>query len=325
MNGYDEDHRRDDLARQRRDRGLARLIDQQCGIVARRQLTAFGVDWDAVQANELARRWVVRTPRVVSTVTGALTVEQRRWVGVLHAGPRSMLGGLTAGSHHGLSGWETDIVTVLVDDELSFDPVDGVRFFRSRRPFHLMASPRSGIASARVEPALLLWAGYQAQQRAAVAGLAAAVQQRLTTAERLYDWVDVLRPLRRAKVFKRALSEIAGGAHSGPELDLARLCRDIGLPRPDRQRSRNDRHGRRRWTDCEWDLPDGTVLVLEIDGSHHMEVRSWHDDLKRSRALTTRDRIVVRCSAYELRHEPASVAVDLIALGLSGRMPDSAA
>lgn len=307
-------------------RRLEELIDKQSGMVARRQLTALGVDWDAVDANVAARRWVVRTPRVISTVTGELTVRQRRWLGVLHAGPRSMLGGLTAATHHRLSGWEVDAVTVLVDDELSFEKVEGVRFFRSRRPFDLMVGPTSGIPTARIEPALLLWAAYQAPTlRPAVAALAAAVQQRLTTAERMTQWVDTLRPLRRARPFRAALSEIAGGSHSGAEIDVVRMCRAFGMPLPDRQTPRHDRAGRRRWTDCEWDLPDGSVLVLEVDGAHHMEVRAWHEDMRRGRALTRRDRVVLRCSAYEVRHEASSLARDLLSLGLPGRLPGSAA
>lgn len=304
---------------------LSDLVDAQSGMVARRQLTRLGIDWDAVDANVAAGRWVVRTPRVISTTTGALTVEQRRWLGVLHAGPRSLLGGLTAGSRHGLTGWERDDVTVLVDDKLSFEPVDGVHFFRSRRPFDLLRDPKPGIPSCRLEPALLLWAGYDAATRAAHGVLAASVQQRLTTGARLVEWVDLLHPLRRAKPFKRTLGDIAGGAHSGSELDVRRMCRQFGMPLPDRQTPRRDRAGKRRWTDCEWDLPDGVTLVLEVDGSFHRDVEEWNEDLKRARRITTRTRIVVRCSAYELRHETAEVAADLIALGVRGRVPDDAA
>ncbi|GEP35922.1 hypothetical protein NSZ01_36900 [Nocardioides szechwanensis] len=71
--------------------------------------------------------------------------------------------------------------------------------------------------------------------------------------------------------------------------------------------------------------PPSRVLVLEVDGSFHMEVSQWNDDLRRSRRIMTRDRVVVRCSAYELRHEMPEVARDLIALGVPGRVPDSAA
>lgn len=97
------------------------------------------------------------------------------------------------------------------------------------------------------------------------------------------------------------------------------------MQHPDRQRIRTDRAGRRRWTDCEWDLPDGTTLVLEVDGSFHLEVRQQGEDFKRARRITTRHRMVVRCSAYELRHEMHEVAVDLIALGVPGRVPQDAA
>jgi hypothetical protein len=307
------------------DQALQELIRNQQGMVARRQLSAYGVTWDHVDHNIRARRWVERTPRVISTITGTLTRDQRLWLGVLHAGPRSMLGGLTAAEVHGLTGWERDEVTVLVDDELSFERVEGVRFFRSRRPFDLLISPRLGIPRCQLEPAVLLWAGYDATTRAAHGVIAATVQQRLTTPDRLVEWVDQLRPLRRAKAFKRTLGDIAGGAHSGAELDVRRMCRRFSMRPPDRQRIRKDRAGKRRWTDCEWDLPDGTTLVLEVDGAFHIEVRQQGDDFKRARRITTRKRIVVRCSAYELRHETEEVAVDLIALGVPGRVPENAA
>lgn len=312
--------------RERRRRTAASIAGGQAGIVARRQLTAVGVDWDAVEAAIAAGRWVARTPRVISTVTGTLTVEQRRWVGVLHAGPRSLLGGLTAASRHGLVGWERDVVTVLVDDELSFEPVEGVRFFRSRRPFRILDSQRPGIPSAALEPAILLWAAYDAPTaRVATGVLAAAVQQRRTTAPRLLECVELLRPLRRARLFRSALSDIGAGAHSSAELDVGRMCARCSMPRPDRQRPLVDRAGRRRGTDCEWDLADGTTVVLEVEGPAHMEVRQWDSDMRRQRRVTSQRRVVLRCSGRELRDEPLEVALDLIALGVPGRLPDSAA
>jgi hypothetical protein len=292
------------------------LIRDQAGMVARRQLNDRGRDADHVAAQVAARRWVIHTPRVVGTTTGALTWEQRCWLAVLHAGPRSLLGGLSAAEARGLAGWHRESITVLVDDELAFEPVDGVRFFRSRRPFDLLRSPRSVIPSAELEPALLLWAGYDAQLRAAHGVLTASVQQRLTTPDRLLTWIETLTPLRRAKSFKRTVGDIAGGAESLSEIDVRRLCRRFGLRLPDRQVPRLDRAGRRRRTDCEWVLSDGTVLVLEVDGAFHIEVMQWGADIKRARAITTRDRIVVRCTSFELRHEMDDVARDLLALGV---------
>ena len=295
---------------------LRALIDRQAGLVARRQLTHHGVGWDHVDHQIRARRWVARTPRVIGTTTGPLDLDQRRWLAVLHAGPRSLLGGLTGTEVHGMKRWSRDTITVLVDDELSFEPVEGVDFFRSRRSFELLHDPGSMLPVARIEPALLMWAGYDAPPRAAHAVLAAAVQQRLTTPGRLLTWIDLLRPLRRAPAFRATLRDIGGGSQSGAELDVMRMCRAYSLRPPDRQRPRLDGGGKRRWTDCEWDLPDGSVLVLEVDGSFHMEVEHWGADKKRARRLTTRERTVVGCTAYEVRHEPGELARDLIALGV---------
>jgi hypothetical protein len=296
--------------------GVDALLQQQHGMVARRQLLARGLEWEHVRNQVAARRWVIHTPRVVGTTTGALTWHQRCWLAVLHAGPRSLLGGLSAGEALGLVGWHRETITVLVDDELAFEPVEGVRFFRSRRPFDLLRAPRSAIPSAALEPALLLWAGYDAPTRAAHGVLAASVQQRLTTPDRLLTWIETLTPLRRAKPFKRTVGDLADGAQSVAEIDVRRLCRRFGLRLPDRQRQRVDRAGRVRWTDCEWILHDGTVLVLEVDGAFHIEVIQWGADLKRARSITTRQRLVVRCTAFELRHEMEDVARDLIGLGV---------
>ena len=305
---------------------LRDLLDRQHGMVARRQLRAHDIDSDRVRNQVAAGRWVEVTPRVISTTTGPPSWQQWLWLGVLHAGPRSMLGGLTAAGVHGLTGWHRPEVTVLVDDELSFDPVHGIDFFRSRRPFELLRSPAPGIPRCRVEPAVLLWAGYDAPPRAAHGVVAATVQQRLSTPERMVAWVDQLQPLRRAKRFRATLGQVAAGAHSVSELDVHRMCRRHHIPAPHRQRTRTDRGGRRRWTDCEWDLADGRTLVLEVDGWFHTEVIEWGEDLKRARRLTTPTRTVVRCTAYELAYEAAEVARDLVALGVRrGRVPDDAA
>ena len=94
------------------------------------------------------------------------------------------------------------------------------------------------------------------------------------------------------------------------------MCRAYGLEPPVRQTKRRDAAGRLRFTDCDWRLGDGRVLVLEVDGGFHMEVEHWEDDLARQRALTTSDRVVVRCTARELRDDPAAVARDLRNLGV---------
>ena len=56
--------------------------------------------------------------------------------------------------------------------------------------------------------------------------------------------------------------------------------------------------------------------MLEVDGGFHDEVSQRGDDRARQRALTTTGRIVVSCSAHEIRYEAWAVMEDLIALGV---------
>jgi hypothetical protein len=161
------------------------LAEAQDGILARRQLTGLEFGWHRVQSQLVAQRWAQRTPRVVSTFTGTPTWEQRVWVAVLHAGDQALAGGLTALRWHGLRNWDRDEVTVLVDDELCFEPVRGVRYFRTRRDFARLRHRRGELPVCRVEPAALLFAGYERSARTAQGVLAAIVQQRLTTAQDL--------------------------------------------------------------------------------------------------------------------------------------------
>lgn len=299
---------------------ITRLAAAQQGLVARRQLRALGCDADRVRNQLAARRWAERSSRVVSTFTGPLTREATCWLGALHVGGSAVVGGLTGLEVHGLRGWHRDDVTVLVDDEVVLEDLSGVRFTRTRRPLRRFRDTSSDLPLARVEPATLLFAGYERSARTAQGLLAAVVQQRLTTPTLLLSELTLMRPLRRAALFRAVLRDIEGGAQSLAEIDLGRVCRRFGLPPPTRQRRRRDAAGRWRFLDCEWRLPDGTVVVLEVDGGFHMATEHWEEDMSRQRRLSGPGRVIVRCSARELRDEPETVVADLRTLGLAGRV-----
>jgi hypothetical protein len=293
------------------------LAAQQHGLLARRQLNALGLDHNYVRHQVAAERWALRTPTVVSTTTGALTFDQRVWLGVLHAGRDASVAGMTALRLAGLEHWERPEVTIMVPQSADIEPVAGIRFQRTRRDLDDLSDVRTGLRTLAVEPAALLVAGYGRSARAGCGLLAATVQQRLTTATRLATWIDRLQPLRRARLFRSTLGAIEGGAQSMAELDVGRICRRFGLPAPTRQVRRRERSGRLRFTDCEWRLPDGRLLVLEVDGAFHMAADQWADDLARARGLAATGAVVVRCTAQELRFRPGRVMADLRALGLA--------
>jgi hypothetical protein len=220
-----------------------------------------------------------------------------------------------------LKGWDRDDITILVSNPMSFEPLAGFRFFRSRRPTQLILG-KGVLPAAAIEPAVLLFASREGNLRTALGSLAAVCQQKLTTPAKLREWVGLLAPLRRAQQIRTFLDDLDGGAQSLAEVDAGRLFLEWGIAKPERQKPRWDRSGRRRFTDCEWKLKDGRTLVLEINGGFHDDVLQSMDDQRRNRRLSTPSRVVVSCSSFELRHEPDEVMTDLIALGVP-RVPPS--
>lgn len=295
------------------------LAEAQAGMLSRSQLRALGITESALRHHVAIGRWAHRSANVVSTTTGPLSVGQRLWLGVLHGGPSAMIGGLNAAEHLGLERWHRDHVTVLVNNPMSFDPLPGFRFVRTRRSYKLLISPGE-LPVCRLEPAVLMFASREPHLRTALGAVTATVQQRRTTAEQLLEWVALLAPLRRARAIRDLLGDVAGGAHSLAEVDLRKACRDHGVQPPQSQRVRFDRAGHKRYTDCEWTLCDGRTLVLEVDGAFHDDALQGTLDRRRNRKLTSATRTVIQCSAWEIRHEPWEVMEDLIALGVPRTM-----
>ncbi|MCA1982797.1 endonuclease domain-containing protein [Nocardioides nematodiphilus] len=289
----------------------------QCGLITRAQLASVGIRRSGVSHRIASERWQLLSATVIATTTGELTRAQRLWHAVLHAGDGALAGGLTAAEDAGLRNWSRETLTVFVPYVNDVPaPLPGISFVRSRRDLGAMRATDSAPPAIRIEPAILLFASADRSERTAQGVVAAAVQQQHSTPDALLEWIDWLRPLRRADALRRALQEIAGGAQSVAELDIRRFCRRYGFAMPRRQVKRSDASGRVRYTDCEWDLPGGVVAVLEIDGSFHMEVEHWEDDIARQRALTSPNRLVIRCTARELREDDAGLARDLRRLGV---------
>jgi len=283
-------------------------------VVARRQLLAAEYGEHYVDSQIAAERWRLVSDVVVCTTTGSLTRQQLMWAGVLHAGPGSAIGGLTALERRGLKNWHRDDITVLLAKSHNLQPLAGVRFVETRRPVGLNATGE--LPTWRTEPAALLFAAYTPSLRTGLGLLAAVVQQRLTSPERLLKEIDRMQPLRRAKRFKQMLGQIADGAESLAEAQIETMCVDHGLPLPARQSRRLDASGRVRYTDAEWPLPDGRRAVLEVDGGFHMEVGHWEDDIARERDLVATGAVVLRCTDRELTDEPSRIAASLRAVGV---------
>ncbi len=297
------------------------VAERQGGLVTRRQLADRGVGSDRVRTKVEGGRWSTVGPVVVSLTTGPLTRDQTRWAGVLHAGEPAALCGTSALAMAGLRGWDRPWTSVLIPKSDDRVELSGVRYVQTRRDIPAMTVPGSEPPRLDVEPAALLFAAYDRSERTAAGVLSAVVQQGLTTPARLGERLEQMRPLRRAPLFRLLLGDIAGGAQSLAEIEVARLCRAHGLAEPARQSVRRDRYGKRRYLDNEWDLGGDGVVVLEVDGAFHVDVDSWWADMARERELVIDGRRVLRCSSLEVRCDAHRIARDLLAIGVPRSRP----
>jgi hypothetical protein len=301
---------------------LTSLADRQDCVASRTQLRVLGVDADHVAGQVRAGRWRAVGPNAVLLHNGPPTLRQTWWLAVVNAGPHAALCAFTALAADGLTGWEREPVHVLVPRGTTLPPLPGVKVHESRRydpvadihPTRL--PPRTTPARSAVDAAT-----WSRRPRKAVGVLAAAVQQRLTRAEDLQEELATAGRIRHLRLLMSAAVDIGGGSQALSEIDFVRLCRRFGLPEPVRQSVRVEASGRRRYLDAEWRLPDGRVVVAEVDGALHLLPDQWWDDMERDNSLVLDGRLVLRFPAFVVRSQQRAVAIQLaraLAVDLSG-------
>jgi hypothetical protein len=300
------------------------LAAQQEQILSREQLAGYGVRRDHIRVELRAQRWQLIGCRAVVLHTGHLTEPQRWWAAVLNAGETAALCGITAAQVHGLRGFDAERVDVVVPRGTRYHPLAWVRVHESRRylpgrDLHPVRRP----PTVGAERALIDAAVWASRARWGCALLAAGVQQRLTTAERLLGELAGAGEVAHRRVLAASLLDIGGGAHALGELDLVRLCGTHGLPAPQRQ-VRRVVDGRLRYVDAEFE-----GLTVEIDGTGHLDPLTWWDDLDRQNMLLIDGRPVLRYPSVIVRLYPERVAAQIRAAleavrRSGGSMPRSA-
>jgi hypothetical protein len=285
--------------------GLQELLTAQAGLARRSQLAGLGVTADHIARHIAAGRWRQVGPEVISVDNGRLDLEQRRWRAALH-GPCGWIGGRSALESRGLRGYEPSVVHLLVPIENRPATLEGVRLHvTSRRPdtasestggLPVCSSPRATVDAAAWDPF----------PRAAAGLVLAVVQQRLATPDDIAAELAVAGRVRHRAVVRQALIDAGAGADSLAEADVVPLLRRAGLPVPRRQ---SVRAGRRR--DLEVDLPDGRVLVIEVDGAPHNTPEARWVDAERDAELAAEGILGIRIPAFAIRHDPARVVARL--------------
>lgn len=276
-------------------------------MVRRDQLQDLGVTAHHVDAQIAARRWRPAGPAVVALTTGWYTWEQRLWLAVLNVPAPAWITGLTGLERRGMLGWHREEIMVLASKGAHPPRLPGVRYRETRRPPGSLPDLTRGLPCAPGARCAIDAAGTQQQVRTAQGLIIAVVQQRLTTAPSLRQELAAASRIRHRRAIREALDDVELGHESLAESDVARLTAAAGLGPLRTQAPGIDGNGRRRRRDFEVDLPDGTVMVLQVDGTLHLDVFSIWDDQVNDAGAAVEGKVVVRIPALVAHRDPASV------------------
>ena len=290
----------------------------QQGVATRIQLIDLGFNQHAIRAQIAARRWQPWGFHVVILHNSEPTRQQLTWAAALDAGYPAALASHTALELHGFRPFarEAGQIHLLIERGAKVTVYPEIVVHESRRLKPEYHAQVAGLPCTAVPRSAIDAAAWQPWPRFACALVAAVVQQRLCTVDELEHAMRYVGRVRHKAHLREALRDIRGGSEALGEIDLVRLCRRFGVAEPHRQIKRTDRNGRVRYLDAEWKLADGRRVVLEIDGSHHLDVESWQADMRRERAIVIGGANVLRATSIEVRVAPKQVISDLLAIGV---------
>lgn len=301
-------------ASQRRSRraALADLVDDQAGVIHRRQLAERGWTSAQVHAELAAGRWRRGGDMTVITYTGPVSPRTAWWRAVLEVGPTGMLAGVTALQAAGLQNVSDSQIHIATPKSARPRRVPGVVVHETRRLEPTDGVP-TGIPRMRVAVAAVFAALWSASDRQGAMFLVTPVQQRLTTPAALADVAARVRRHARRPMLTAVISDLADGVQALSELDFARLCRRAGLPEPSRQRVVH-LPGGRAVLDVEW---DAWKVAAEIDGLQHMEAATWLADAWRHNDVVADGRLLLHFPHLAVRLDPDRVIAQVRAALMS--------
>ena len=297
---------------------VPQLLEQQDGVISRRQARGAGMSEDQWQWLLDSGRWQSVLLGVAVAHSGEVTDRQRAWAAVLSAAPGACLTGDMALVEHGMKLTPpADVHLAVTRELLPRRFLLGEQERRGRTVPHQLtrvegwAHPVKQPPMLRIAPAALHAASYARSDRAAEWRLAATVQQGLTPAGDLRSTLEQMPRLPRRRLIRDVLDDVEYGAHAASELDFLRFLRHHGLPRPDRLQ-RPVRRGKVRYLDAWWERQRVSV---EMDGAHHRTVGTWDDDALRGNDVVLVERhdriLLLRFTRGNLRHDGGRVAAQL--------------
>lgn len=285
------------------------LADQH-GVATRTQLQSWGYSRAEVRAHVDGNRWRELNDHVIVTHNGPLTWRQTLWAVDLSASGLHAMCGLTSMRMWRVSGFESDVVHLLVPRGAKPLEVDGVvvHVHESRRfcPGDVVRGPGpqlTRLARSTVDAAVWsqqLWTAFRI--------FVAPVQQRRETAAALHRELLTAGRVRHRRELLALAGDLCGGAEALSEVEFLRFCRRHGFPRPTCQR-RMDVAGRWRYLDATFVRADGSLLRVEIDGGIHLSLVVRSRDTIKDNDANLRGRLVLRfASAAIYADDPQAVA-----------------
>lgn len=279
-----------------RQRQMTALSEPYGGVLSRELLREAGVDKDVITRQVDGARWRLHGRETVATHTQNLSPEALAWRAVWEvACPDVALDGVSAMQAARLTGFDAALVDVSIPWEARVARVEGVRIHRVFRGVGDVVGP--GIPRVRTALAAVRAAHWASSDRQAALLLALPVQQRLLPPARLLEASKTDRVRGRRALVRLLARDIADGAQSLGELDFAKMCRRRGLPEPDRQAVTETTKGR-VYLDVRW---SPLALVVEIDGSGHVQGLASMDDNFRQNRVALGDNTVFRYGLVDIR------------------------
>jgi hypothetical protein len=249
---------------------LAERLVLQSGVVSRGQALTSGLKQHDIRRLVRRREWAQVHPGIYVDHTGSPTWIQRAWAAVLYAWPaalahESALRAADGPGHRRGEDRET-VIHVVIDHGRTVTAPADVRVHRcrhaNRRVLWNLGPPRL-----RYEEAVLDVALDASDDLTSLGILAAAIQARSTTADRLIGCLQSRARVPRRDWFLAVLRDLAEGTCSVLEHEfLVRVERPHGLPRAARQQRATATMGI-----VYRDVTYAGALVIELDG------RLFHD------------------------------------------------
>jgi hypothetical protein len=286
------------------------LLDNQDGVIARRQALGAGMTDEAWEWRISSGRWRRLVPGVVVNHTGEPTRRQLAWAGHLHAGEASLISGDVALELRGFKGPLTSDVDVVVPAGKQIARavlLPKVALVPHRLTKGSSGQSVNGLPCVGPHLAVLQAAAWAPDDSGAEWRVAAAVQQRKTAVPLLRSTLAQLPRLRRRALLREVLDDVELGAHAGTELAFLRFCRTFGLPLPDSLQLAVRQCGKKHYLDARYKRQRVTI---ELDGAHHRDAGQWSADTLRTLrvAVAMPGEQVFRLTMYNLRHDGSETA-----------------